>query len=239
MIHATVLFILHSKDHSEQANSCGNTAPQLSISLLCASLVRADSAPLTTKGMHQSSMRMSQPQGASHISMSLAQPSTSPWAPWALCWAITIPASLHILLCTTVCEEKIQPYVPDSYSDFIHPADLPLLFLAVWQTLSCCAWVSCLTIPASPTLSPWEGEGGACWMVAEAARGAFYVIIPQESQRQRHGLLVLRLQISSVGADLLEERVTHETPTNANLAFVWYCLTLMNNGRVRPAVLFI
>lgn len=74
-------------------------------------------------------------------------------------------------------------------------------------------------------------------MVAEAATGDFHVIIPWESQRD--GLLVLRLQISSVGADLLEQRVTHETPTNANRAFVWDCLTLMNNGRVQPALLFI
>lgn len=83
------------------------------------------------------------------------------------------------------------------------------------------------------------GEVGACWVVAEAAKSDSHTIIPWESQRQRQGLLVLRLQISSVGADPLQERVTHETPTNANLAFVWDCLTLMNNARVQPELLFI
>lgn len=83
------------------------------------------------------------------------------------------------------------------------------------------------------------GEVGSCWVVAEAAKSDSHTIIPWESQGQRQGLLVLRLQISSVGADPLEERVTHETPTNANLAFVWDCLTLMNNARVQPALLFI
>lgn len=85
------------------------------------------------------------------------------------------------------------------------------------------------------------GEVDACWMVAAAAASDSHVVIPWESQRQRwrHELLVLRLPISAVGADLLEERVTHEAPTNANLAFVWDCLTLMNNARVQPAPLFI
>lgn len=214
----------------KQANSSGNTGPRLPKSLLCDSLFSADAAPLTTKGIHQSSMSMSQPQGASHISMSLAQLSTSPLAPRTPCWAITIPVSLHTLLCTAAWEEKIQPNVPISYSDFTLPPDLPLLLLAAWQTLSCCAQVSCLTVPASPTWS---------WMVAEAAKGDFHVIIPWERQRQRHGLLVWRLQISSLGADLLEEWVIHETLTKAYLTFVWDCLTLMNNGRVQPAFLFI
>lgn len=132
--------------------------PSSQKSLLCDSLFCADAAPLTTKGIHQSSMRMSQPQGASHISMSLEQLSTSPPASWALYWAISIPVSLHIFLCTTVWEEKIQPDVAISYSDFTPPSDLPLLFLAAWQTLSRCVPVSCLTIPASPTSS--RGRGG-------------------------------------------------------------------------------
>lgn len=34
-----------------------------------------------------------------------------------------------------------------------------------------------------------------------------------------------KLPISAVGADLPEERVTHEAPANANLAFVWDCPT--------------
>lgn len=174
-------YLFFSKDHSKQASSSGNTAPQLPKSLLCDSLFCADAAPLTTKGIHQSSMSMSQLQGASHISVSLAQLSTSPLAPRTLCWAITIPVSLHILLCTAACEEKIRPNVPISYSDFTLPPDLPLLFLAAWQTLSCCAQASCLTVPESSTWS---------WMVAEASKGNFHVIIPWERQRQRHGLLV-------------------------------------------------
>lgn len=126
---------------------------------------------------------------------------------------------------------------PVSYSEFTHPSHLPLLFLAAWHRLSCHAWVSCLATPASP-FEP-TGEVGARWMGAAAAASDSCVVIPWESRRQRHGLLVLRLPISAAGADLLEERVTHETPTNANLVFVWDCLTLMNNARVQPAPLFI
>lgn len=92
--------------------------------------------------------------------------------------------------------------------------------------------------PPHPRFEP-TGEVGARWMVAAAATSDSRVVIVWESRRWRHGLLVLRLPISAVRADLLEERVTHKTPTNANLAFVWDCLTLMNNARVQPAPLFI
>jgi len=76
-------------------------------------------------------------------------------------------------------------------------------------------------------------------MRAAAAASDSRVTIPWESRGRRRRLLVLRLPISAAGADLPEERVTHETPTNADLAFVWDCLTLMNNERVQPAPLFI
>lgn len=62
-------------------------------------------------------------------------------------------------------------------------------------------------------------------MVAATAASDCCVVIPWERRRRRHGLLVWKLPINAVGADLLEEQVTHEAPANANLAFVWDCLT--------------
>lgn len=142
--------------------------------------------------------------------------------------------SLQVLLCTTVCEEKIQ-LVPIQIS-FMRITFL-LFFLQPGTGFHAVQGLAASRL-LHPRFEP-TGEVGACWMVAAAATSDSRVVIPWESRRQRRGLLVSRLPISTVGADLLEERVTHETPTNANLAFVWDCLTLMNNARVQPAPLFI
>lgn len=97
------------------------------------------------------------------------------WHSWArLHWHHELSAGLSPFLCPcTLCcvplfvKRKIQPNVPISYSDFTLPSDLPLIFLAAWQALSCCAWVSYLTIPASPTLTPWERRGHAGWWLRQ------------------------------------------------------------------------